>query len=101
VTNPRRKPLTDGVTVSSVAIEFDRGARRGFRSVVPLNALDRRTPEFAPGSAHFIESKSRTMPTHVLTVAIVASLLVCAIGGASLVRSARDYPGHAAIMDVH
>jgi len=41
------------------------------------------------------------MPTHVLTVAIVASLLVCAIGGASLVRSARDYPGHAAIMDVH
>jgi hypothetical protein len=37
------------------------------------------------------------MHKHLLPVAIVASLLVCAIGGASLVRGARDYQSHASL----
>ena len=60
-------------------------------------ALDRRTPGHCSGVRHFIESSPRTMHTHLLPAAIVAALLLCAVGGATLVRSARDYPGQPSV----
>jgi hypothetical protein len=59
-------------------------------------ALDRRTPVCA-GVRPLLESCLRTMHARLLPASIIAALLLCAVAGATLVRSARDYAGQPSI----